>query len=303
MAPQDDDNFPGTDQTWAEIRAHQEGPVEVAQMWAHLIFAADGPAPAVYALAWPLTDPDTRLARVQAWMLETLAEPVDDRELVAHELTHPGCIEHPLWTAFASAEVAGYRMAHGHRHPERMGFLTRPRPIAIDYEVVLLAPGDEQTVIKSGTPLPEGTVPFLMHFTEGRWHVAHAFGDSPVTPGWPPTFPPITGFTMSGGLATSDAEGRLRALGLELVEADFGAHDDPDVKACVVVWPGPTSSRVALRIRPGLDADTRARVAEWFEQRLGRFFEHGPEPDGWQRRESDHGWQLWAREELLPKLG
>lgn len=52
-------------------------------------------------------------------------------------------------------------------------------------------------------------------------------------------------------------------------------------------------------IRPGLEANRRATFAEWAESRFQRFLEHGPEPDGWQKR-SDGAWQLWARGVQLP---
>jgi hypothetical protein len=51
-----------------------------------------------------------------------------------------------------------------------------------------------------------------------------------------------------------------------------------------------------------VDPATRALFAEWVEVKIDRFFEHGPEPDGWGPRKLQDGWQLWARIVMLPDL-
>jgi hypothetical protein len=66
------------------------------------------------------------------------------------------------------------------------------------------------------------------------------------------------------------------------------ARRRPNVAACLI-----TNGDVAdLIVSPGLDFALAASVTEWAEQRLDRFEEAGPEPDGWQRRK-DGTWQLW----------
>ena len=101
---------------------------------------------------------------------------------------------------------------------------------------------------------------------------------------------------------TSDAEARLAARGATIEEYDFGRDDEPDVTGVFVITPATHPAiNVWLAVRPETPPDDRAGFAEWAESRLDRFFEHGPEPDGWQPR-SDGGWQMWARRVEMPPL-
>ncbi|MET7752588.1 hypothetical protein [Micromonospora sp. NPDC005367] len=92
------------------------------------------------------------------------------------------------------------------------------------------------------------------------------------------------------------------------VEVDFSEWDelagvvvDQDVHGCLIVEQHPDGmGRVGLLYRPGLPVDVLRMLGEWALQRVGRFLEHGPEPDGWQRR-SDGAWQLWGRLVDLPE--
>ena len=101
---------------------------------------------------------------------------------------------------------------------------------------------------------------------------------------------------------TSDAERRLNRRGVNITEYDLGRDDEPDIGGFVRLIPDGVGAAVNAHVRPGLEPERRGRFAEWLEQRIDRFFEHGPEPDGWQRRTSDNGWQLWVREVELPSL-
>ncbi|MFY1686385.1 hypothetical protein [Plantactinospora sp. WMMB782] len=102
---------------------------------------------------------------------------------------------------------------------------------------------------------------------------------------------------------TSSAEQRLNDRGLSLDdETGFGREDEPDVSGYLVLRPNDDGAEVIALVRPGIEAWQREMFAEWVEQRMDRFFEHGPEPDGWQKRKSDNGWQLWARMVDLPPL-
>lgn len=77
---------------------------------------------------------------------------------------------------------------------------------------------------------------------------------------------------------------------------------EPDVHGCLIVEEyGDGSGRVGMGYRPDLPLDTLKMLGEWALQRVGRFLEHGPEPDGWQRR-SDGAWQVWARLHEMPSL-
>jgi hypothetical protein len=100
---------------------------------------------------------------------------------------------------------------------------------------------------------------------------------------------------------TSDAERKLIDMGWPLEEVDFGREDEPLIDGCALIREVDGGMAARLVIRPGLDEEYRDGFAEWAVQRLERFEEHGPEPDGWQRR-SDGDWQLWVRRVQLPPL-
>jgi hypothetical protein len=97
------------------------------------------------------------------------------------------------------------------------------------------------------------------------------------------------------------AEERLGALGVPFEETDFGDNVDPDVFGCLLVRQVDNGLMMKVAIRPGLVRDARETFAQWAESRLQRFAEHGPEPDGWQKR-SDGDWQLWGRLQQMPRL-
>lgn len=101
----------------------------------------------------------------------------------------------------------------------------------------------------------------------------------------------------------SDAELQLAVLGHVIEEHEFGRENEPDVIGLVEMGftsPGRYTARII--IRPGTSPDTRERFAEWVLEKMFRMSDHGPEPDGWQKREADDRWQLWGREDYLPPL-
>ena len=76
---------------------------------------------------------------------------------------------------------------------------------------------------------------------------------------------------------------------------------DPGLGGCVLIAEhGPDHSSYKIGVRASLSFARRERFAVWATERILRFLEHGPEPDGWQKRTLDGAWQLWAREVLLP---
>lgn len=75
----------------------------------------------------------------------------------------------------------------------------------------------------------------------------------------------------------------------------------PDTHACLFIdEDAPEAVRFSLAHRPGLSPDVLDMFAPDVVQRLRRFLEHGPEPDGWHRRRIDGVWQLWIRLVELP---
>jgi hypothetical protein len=99
-----------------------------------------------------------------------------------------------------------------------------------------------------------------------------------------------------------DAEARLMTRGVPIDSADLPRSDEPDIIGYFVLYPEPWGARVFLQVPRSISMEDRNTFAEWAESRLDRFLESGPEPDGWQKRTSDGGWQLWARKVLLPPL-
>lgn len=179
--------LPGTEQTLKEIAAHESGPVAYATAWLDVVLA-DGN----FELSWPLLDQNLRLAWVQGWIYENRNEAQIaeyDRDELAGALSGRGCLGHPLWQIFASAQLGLVQTIFSDWDPSRSGFLSRPRPVGTDYEVVLLAQGEQWRLINVEQPME--VLPFLMHFVHGEgWRVARIGADTPPVPGWPPAFPP-----------------------------------------------------------------------------------------------------------------
>ncbi|MBY8877297.1 hypothetical protein [Actinacidiphila acidipaludis] len=100
----------------------------------------------------------------------------------------------------------------------------------------------------------------------------------------------------------SDAERRLEEMGWPLEEVDFGREDDPDLGGCAVAGVVRNEGiRVRIAVRPGISEEFRADFAAWAERRVEGFMDHGPVPDGWQRR-CDGNWQIWGRRVELPPM-
>lgn len=102
-----------------------------------------------------------------------------------------------------------------------------------------------------------------------------------------------------------DAEVLLGKIGIRIEEFDFGREDEPDVVGYVTLeWLDLDHERYQARllVRPGISAEDRASFATWYLGALDRWLNNGPEMDGWQRRDSDAGWQLWCRRQYLPSL-
>jgi hypothetical protein len=102
------------------------------------------------------------------------------------------------------------------------------------------------------------------------------------------------------GPVLSLAELRLRRLTGPFEELDL-EDIDSGLGGCVLITEhGPGFSSYNIGVRVGLSFARRERFATWATGRILRYLEHGPEPDGWQRRALDGKWQLWARETWLP---
>jgi hypothetical protein len=97
------------------------------------------------------------------------------------------------------------------------------------------------------------------------------------------------------------AEQRLARLGVPFEEPDSADALDPELGGCLLARPVDDGVQVKVVIRPELPGWQRVTFAEWAESRFMRFIEHGPEPDGWQKR-PDGDWQLCGRLTQMPFL-
>jgi hypothetical protein len=91
-------------------------------------------------------------------------------------------------------------------------------------------------------------------------------------------------------------------LNFHLNEYDFGREDEPDVVGVARIEPSDDAVVIELTVRPETSPQDLEDLTRWAAERTLRFLEHGPEPDGWQKRSGGDGWQLWVRRVILPAL-
>lgn len=162
-------------------------PVPAAWKWLQLVIVVGD-----ISAAWPLTDPNLRLALVQEVLGDTFDQSagpwVLDQHAWALAQDQP---THPDWSSVQD-RILGFLRAHwqSERPPGEWGAL-RPRVIDASHELVLFMPEPPE-----GNRLPASgfadTYPILMAMREAQWLVA-GFLDRPPTPGWPPKWPTADG--------------------------------------------------------------------------------------------------------------
>lgn len=139
--------------------------------------------------AWILTDQVFRLCQVQAWLWPQRGDPdlvSEDLDDLAASICDEGPA-HPLWEDFADVALRTYLETWQEFDLDRWAVAGLPRPVALDYEVVVFS-REEESIIAMDETLRVAR-PFLMHYTPGGWRVAHAGSDRLPVPGWPPEFP------------------------------------------------------------------------------------------------------------------
>lgn len=100
---------------------------------------------------------------------------------------------------------------------------------------------------------------------------------------------------MTAPGATQTAEQRLAERGLLIEEYEpFFRDAEPDSIGFVGLLPDGDGVYGVAYLAPDTGDDTRRRFAHWVEQKVDNYLECGPMRDGWQSRQSDGGWQLWA---------
>lgn len=180
---------PRDTQSPEEIAAHIDGVVSVAWDW---ICAVRGRSD--WRNAWRISDDNFRLCRSQAWLWSNQGSPHVDAnslERLARSLARRDS-NHRLWADLAKSELKSHQELWdsfwGPWDESRWGAASRPRPVTLDYELVLLAQeGDEVKWYTKPTEIL--SIPFLMHRERGEWRVANAGAEEAPIPGWPPYFP------------------------------------------------------------------------------------------------------------------
>lgn len=174
--------YPMDHQTREEIEAHFAGPVSAAHTFLDLLKAGQ------FEQAWPLADPEWRLGRAQAWLWNNRAHPMmaslDLDEEARGAATLRGDID--WWPSFVESEAPRWAEAFKHFSSETWGAASRPRPVEVDYELVIFVETGGH-VLHFTEETPVVGMPVLVHVIDARWLVAAV--DSPrYQPGWPPTF-------------------------------------------------------------------------------------------------------------------
>lgn len=144
-----------------------------------------------YDLAWSMMDENQRLCRAQAWLWNNRSFPdiaphLDGLAAWLLDGPHPG---EEIWTSFSAIELQGIVDAWGDKYARGLGAASRPRPIGVDLELVVLAPTDGESFQVSGpTLLSDALVWTVRHTCDGcriaAWH------DRLPVPGWPPDLYP-----------------------------------------------------------------------------------------------------------------
>ncbi|MGW6138962.1 TIR domain-containing protein [Streptomyces sp. NPDC055140] len=137
--------------------------------------------------SWELLTPKFRLVLAQAWIWanrdhENLAP--YDRDDLAKSLSSLKS-NHPLAKDFAATQLGEFWTSFS-SIDETWGAASNPRPIGIDYELVVLSPTGGDIMIFDEHSGPVQTAPFLMRQMMGEWRVEN-FWPAYSIPGWPPT--------------------------------------------------------------------------------------------------------------------
>ncbi|MEU6382730.1 TIR domain-containing protein [Streptomyces bauhiniae] len=164
-----------------EWHFREGGPVDTANKFVRAVKKGK------FNRAWGLLTPKLRLALTQAWIwanIEHEALLPFDREELAKALSAIKS-EHPLAKAFNATQLGEFQSSFP-SIDETWGAASNPRPIGIDYELVVLSPTGGEVVVLDGTTGPVQTAPFLMKQVMGQWKVENFYPAYPI-PGWPPS--------------------------------------------------------------------------------------------------------------------
>lgn len=158
-------------QTREEIDAHfgPDGPVVVAQRFFEALYRDRS-----LRAAYEVMTPELRRDRTDAWVELNAAHPTlatIDREELAARLAEIGS-DHPLWPAFEDSSLQDFSEAYSFVDLDSYGYASRPRPIGVDQEVVLLVKGASGAPMTFDRPTLISGAQFVTEHREGRWLVA-----------------------------------------------------------------------------------------------------------------------------------
>lgn len=142
------------------------------------------------AAAWPLTDPQFRLAMVQSWICAGLAPPGLDNQSVAHLLAAPSQPSHPLWNEFAAWRIGRWDAVFPNyvTDSSRRGTVSSPYLSGVDLEAVLISDTPTEARVVGGQTVEVQR--FSVRHTSGAVLLAGLGAALPV-PGWPPAEIPL----------------------------------------------------------------------------------------------------------------
>ncbi|PWJ07365.1 hypothetical protein DKG34_12410 [Streptomyces sp. NWU49] len=159
--------------------------------------------------AWELLTPTLRLVLAQAWIWANKDHPnitLYERGELASSLSAVKS-NHPLARDFMVTQLGEFQSAFM-AIDETWGAASNPRPIGVDYELVLLSPTGGDVIIFDERTGPLRTAPFLMKQLMGQWRV-EGFGPAYPIPGWPPSSEEIpaevTNYTAVPNFRSSEA--------------------------------------------------------------------------------------------------
>jgi hypothetical protein len=126
---------------------------------------------------WSALDQPLGLSMVQHWLWENHGDAARD---------HLETVTVTDWPAFRDAYFKPRFAGMASIDLTQIGAASRPRPIGIDLELVLMVRNEGEPVQFEEPTLVEALA-FVMHHTGDGWRVA-ALRDRLPEPGWPPTF-------------------------------------------------------------------------------------------------------------------
>lgn len=158
-------------QTSEELDVHfgPDGPVAVAQRFFEALYRDRN-----LRAAYKVMTPELRRDRTDAWVELNSAHPelaMLDREALAERLAEPEPND-PLWPAFEASSLQDFVAAYSSIDLDAYGYASRPRPIGVDQELVLLVKGDPNTPRTFDRPTLISGAQFVVEHRDGRWLVA-----------------------------------------------------------------------------------------------------------------------------------